>query len=99
MKEIKTYKTNKTEGGESMQPQPDKIDSRFICKSCGMVTKKNGYCSNGHKVVTSRALLKEMFFVENDNYRSTFNNNNNVDESDLDAELEEFGVLLDPLTP
>ena len=40
-----------------------------------------------------------MFFVDNDNYRSTFNNNNNVDESDLDAELEEFGVLLDPLTP
>lgn len=97
--EIKTTKTKINEGGESMQPQPDKIDSRFVCKSCGKVTKKNGYCTNGHKVVASRALLREMFYVEFDNYRQLKTNNNNVDESDLDAELFEAGYLLDPLTP
>tara|TARA_B100000902_G_C27172020_1_gene844344 strand:- start:82 stop:372 length:291 start_codon:yes stop_codon:yes gene_type:complete len=96
MKEIKTYKTKTLEGGETVNSE---IDSRFICKECSMVTKKNGYCANGHKVVSSRALLKEMFFVENDNYRSTFTNNNNVDDSNITEELDELGVLLDALTP
>ena len=40
-----------------------------------------------------------MFFVENDNYRSTFTNNNNVDDSNITEELDELGVLLDALTP
>jgi len=87
-------KTIKQKGGVKMSEQT--IDKRFVCKTCSMVTKSNGYCNNGHKVVSSRALLKSMFFDNTDNITLLLTNNGNFDNSDsLQSDFAEDGYLLD----
>lgn len=74
------------------------IDKRFVCKTCSMGSKVNGYCMNGHKVVSSRALLKSMFFDNTDNVNLLLTNNGNFDTSNsLLSDFEEDGYLLDAL--
>tara|TARA_Y100000389_G_scaffold175063_1_gene185538 strand:- start:1537 stop:1824 length:288 start_codon:yes stop_codon:yes gene_type:complete len=89
-------KTIKQKGGVKMSEQT--IDKRFVCKKCSMVTKSNGYCNNGHKVVSSRALLKSMFFDNTDNITLLSTNNGNFDDSNsLLSDFDEAGYLLDAL--
>ena len=89
-------KTTKQKGGVKMSEQT--IDKRFVCKTCSMVTKSNGYCNNGHKVVSSRALLKSMFFDNSDNTNLLLTNNGNFDNSySLQSDFNEAGYLLDAL--
>jgi len=95
-KSMNIKKTIKQKGGVKMSEQT--IDKRFVCKSCSMVTKSNGYCNNGHKVVSSRALLKSMFFDNSDNINLLSTNNGNFDDSNsLLSDFDEAGYLLDAL--